>query len=215
MLSIKKVTKTFGDVVALKDVSLEVKDKEFVFLTGPSGAGKTTLLRLVLGELKPDSGEILLSGQSITALKPYQLPFLRQQIGMVFQDFKILPERTIRENIEIALAIIRLPEKQWNEQVDSVLKLVSLNSHADQFPSQLSGGELQRVALARALVVNPKLIIADEPTGNLDWETAEQIMEIFEKIHKEGKTVIVASHHKAIMKKMGKRIIELKEGKII
>ena len=214
MLVIKNITKSYGRIVALSEISLEVKNGEFVFLTGPSGSGKTTLLRLIIGEISPDSGQILLDGKDVTKLSSKELPYVRQQIGVVFQDYKILSEKTVRENIEIALAVIGLSPDKWSGRVENVLKLTSLEERANQFPSQLSGGELQRVSLARALVVDPKVILADEPTGNLDWDTADRIMDILVKVNKEGKTVIVASHHKDIMKRIDKRMIKLNKGKI-
>lgn len=215
MLEIKNVTKTFGTIVALENVSFEVGDGEFIFLCGPSGAGKTTLLKLILREVLPSSGEILLDGKDITKLPKKEIPKLRQNIGVVFQDFKILSESTVRENVEVALAVIGLPKGQWRARVDHVLKLVGLSERAELFPSQLSGGEVQRVSLARALVVNPKIILADEPTGNLDWETSDKLMDLFDKIQKEGKTIIMATHNKLILDKMKKRVIELKDGRVI
>lgn len=214
MLKVRNVSKSFGSIVALDDISFDVNSGEFVFLTGPSGAGKTTLLRLILREMRPDKGEILLEGEDVTKLKPKDIPSLRQRIGVVFQDFKILSEKTLSENVEIALAVIGLPQKEWRARVDRVLELVGLSNRHDLFPSQLSGGELQRVSLARALVVNPKIILADEPTGNLDWETADKIMQLFEKINEEGKTVVMATHHKLIIEKMKKRVIVLNGGKV-
>ena len=214
MLKIKNLTKSFGDITALSDISFDVKSGEFVFINGPSGSGKTTLLRLILRDLLPDKGEILLDDIEITKLDKKDIPALRQQIGVVFQDFKVLPERTLRENVEIALAILGIEQERWQERVDDVLKMVGLDTRSELFPSQLSGGELQRVSLARALVVNPKLILADEPTGNLDWETADKMMDLFEKINKEGKTIIIASHHEGIINKMGKRVVKLEKGKL-
>ena len=214
MVKFKDVTKRFGSVAALEKISFEVEKGEFVFITGPSGSGKTTILRLILGEILPDSGEIVVEGVSVGALKSSEVPIFRQKIGTVFQDFKVLPERTVRENVEVALAVINLPEEEWEARVKHVLKLVGLEKQIDLFPSQLSGGELQRTSLARALVVNPKLILADEPTGNLDWDTADSIMQIFEKIHKEGKTVIMATHNQEIIKKYKKRIVHIVGGKI-
>lgn len=214
MLSFKNVSKTFGSIVALEDVSFEVEDGEFIFITGPSGAGKTTLLRMILRELKPDEGEILIDDTDITKIKSKEIPKMRQKIGTVFQDFKVLSERTLRENVEIALSVIGLSKKEWNQRVDRVLELVDLTERQNLFPSQLSGGELQRVSLARALVVNPKIILADEPTGNLDWETADKIMDLLEKINSEGKTIIMATHHQMIIDKMGKRVIKLNKGKM-
>ncbi|KKQ97441.1 MAG: Cell division ATP-binding protein FtsE [Candidatus Woesebacteria bacterium GW2011_GWB1_39_12] len=212
MLKLENVTKTFGKIVALKDINFNIGDSEFVFITGASGAGKTTLLRLMLRELLPDSGKIELDKEDITKLPSKQIPRLRQKIGVVFQDFKVLGERTIKENVEVALAVIGLPKNDWEARVEHVLKLVGLTDRADLFPAQLSGGELQRVSLARALVVNPKIILADEPTGNLDWETADKLMDLFEKINSEGKSIIMATHNKLIIDKMNKRVIELKEG---
>jgi cell division transport system ATP-binding protein len=209
------ITKTFGKISALSDINFEVDDGEFVFIAGPSGSGKTTLLRLLIRELMPDKGRIIVDRQDITVFKDKEVPYLRQKIGVVFQDFKVLPERTVRENVEVALAVVGVPQKEWQARVDRVLEEVGLKDRSELFPSQLSGGELQRVSLARALVVNPKIVIADEPTGNLDWDTADEIMSLFEKINKAGKTVFVASHHKAIIKKMAKRVIELNKGRIV
>jgi cell division transport system ATP-binding protein len=209
MLKISKVSKKFGDIVALEDISFDVDAGEFVFITGPSGSGKTTLIRMILREILPDTGEILLDDKDITKLKNKDVPKLRQQIGVVFQDFKVLPERTVRENVDVALAVIGLKKDEWKRRVDNVLDLVGLTKRSKLFPSQLSGGELQRVSLARALVVNPKILLADEPTGNLDWDTADKMMELFERINQEGKTVIMATHHEIIVDKLKKRSVEL------
>lgn len=214
MVKFKDVSKRFGDVLALERVSFEVAEGEFVFLTGPSGAGKTTILKLILGEILPDSGEITVDGLKVEDLTAKEIPFYRQRIGVVFQDFKVLMERTVKENVEVALAVIGLPQSEWGARVNHVLKLVGLEKQVNLFPRQLSGGELQRTSLARALVVNPKLLLADEPTGNLDWETSDAIMQIFEKISKEGKTIIMATHNKEIVKKYKKRIIHVVGGKI-
>lgn len=214
MLSFKGVTKKFGDIVAVEDVTFDVDEGEFVFITGPSGAGKTTLLRMILREFKPDEGEIVIDGTDITKLKSKEVPKMRQHIGTVFQDFKVLPERTLRENVEIALAVISLDKKEWGQRVNRVLDLVELSERQHLFPSQLSGGELQRVSLARALVVNPKIILADEPTGNLDWETADNIMQLLGQINSEGKTVIMATHHQVIVDSMDNRVINIKQGRL-
>lgn len=215
IVKFERVCKNFGEIKALNDISFEVKKGEFLFITGPSGAGKTTLLRLLLGEMLPTSGQIIFDGVDVAKLSSSDLPKLRQQMGVVFQDFKLIPERTVRENVEVALAIVGVDQNQWPGRIERVLELVGLSLRGNLFPSQLSGGELQRLSLARALVVNPKLILADEPTGNLDWETADGIMDLFEKINKEGKTIIMATHHKGIVEKMKKRTIQLKQGRII
>lgn len=215
ILEFKNVTKSFGRIKALDDVSFKVEEGEFVFVVGPSGAGKTTLLRLIMGEIRPTAGEIVFDGKNIANLKNSEIPLHRQKMGVVFQDFKILSERTVRENVEVALAVKEIDEAKWTKIVDEVLQMVGLSDRSELFPSQLSGGEIQRVALARALVVNPKLIFADEPTGNLDWDTGEEIMKLFSKINKEGKTIIVSSHNKDIIERMAKRIIKLKGGRLV
>jgi cell division transport system ATP-binding protein len=214
IIHFKNVTKRFGTVSALSDVTFLVKKGEFVFLTGPSGSGKTTILKLILGEITPDSGAVIVDGPDLRNIKSKDLPYFRQKIGTVFQDFKVLPERTVSENVEVALAVIGLAENDWKVRIDHVLKLVGLTKQIDLFPSQLSGGELQRVSLARALVVNPKLLLADEPTGNLDWETSDSMMRLFEKINEEGKTVFMATHNLEIIKKYKKRIINIVGGKV-
>lgn len=208
------VTKRFGSVTAVDGVSFEIEDGEFVFITGPSGAGKTTILKLILGEISPDTGKVNVEGIDVKNLKDKDLPYFRQKIGIVFQDFKVLPERTVTENVEVALAVIGVPEKDWAERVAHVLKLVGLSKQSQLFPSQLSGGELQRVSLARALSVNPKILLADEPTGNLDWDTSDSIMQLFDKINKEGKTIIMATHNLEILKKYKKRNIHVVGGKV-
>lgn len=215
MIKFKNVTKSFGSIKALDDISFEVDKGEFVFLTGPSGAGKTTILRLLLREMRPDSGEIRFDTVDITGLPDDYIPQFRQKIGVVFQDFKILEERTVRENVEVALAVLGVPQDHWKARVDQVLKLVGLYERAELFPRQLSGGEIQRTSIARALVVNPKIILADEPTGNLDWETADGIVDLMEKINKEGKTIIMATHNQMVLDKYKKRNIKLKDGKVV
>lgn len=214
IIEFSKVTKRFGGVAALEDVSFEVAQGEFVFITGPSGAGKTTILKLILGQISPGSGDVVVDGVNVKNLKESELPLFRQKIGIVFQDFKVLPERTVSENVEVALAVTGVPEVEWPERIKHVLKLVGLSRQEELFPSQLSGGELQRVSLARALSVNPKILLADEPTGNLDWDTSDSMMQLFEKINKEGKTIIMATHNLEIIKKYKKREIHIVGGKI-
>jgi cell division transport system ATP-binding protein len=214
IIHFKGVPKKFGSHVALNDISFDVKKGEFVFITGPSGSGKTTILKIILGDLIQDAGEVNVDGFDVKALKEKDIPSFRQKIGTVFQDFKVLPERTVFENVAVALAVIGVPEKGWGERVENVLKLSGLSRQANHFPSQLSGGELQRVSLARALAVNPKILLADEPTGNLDWETSDNLMQLFEKINKEGKTIVMATHNLDIVKKYQKRTINIVSGKL-
>jgi cell division transport system ATP-binding protein len=171
-------------------------------------------LKLILGEIVPNKGDVIVDESNVAKLESGELPHFRQKIGTIFQDFKVLPERTVAENVAVALAVIGLPEKEWQERVEHVLKLVGLSRQINLFPSQLSGGELQRVSLARALAVNPKIILADEPTGNLDWETSDNLMELFEKINGEGKTIIMATHNMEIVKKYKKRVINIVGGTI-
>lgn len=214
IITFKNVTKRFGSVVALENVSFEIEKGEFVFLTGPSGAGKTTILKLILGEITADTGEVKVDHINVKNLDFRDIPYFRQKIGTVFQDFKVLPERTVSENVEVALAVIGLNENDWDVRVSNVLKLVGLTKQSSLFPSQLSGGELQRVSLARALVVNPILLLADEPTGNLDWETSDSMMGLFEKINEEGKSILMATHNMEVVKKHKKRIINIVDGKV-
>lgn len=214
MVNFKNVSKRFGSTKALDDVSFEIEKGEFVFITGPSGAGKSTILRLILGEISADSGSVSVDGTDVRNIKSNDMPIYRQKIGTVFQDFKVLHERTVAENVEVALAVIGLSENSWHERVSHVLKLVGLSKQANLFPAQLSGGELQRVSLARALAVNPKILLADEPTGNLDWDTSESIVKLFDQINGEGKTIIMATHNMDILKKFKKRVIHIEDGKI-
>lgn len=209
LISFKDVTKVYGSTVALDNISFNINKGEFVFITGPSGVGKTTILKLIIGGLTPDKGEVKVDDMNILGLTEKTIPSYRQKIGMIFQDFKVLPGRTVFENIAVALAVVGLPESEWEDRVKHVLKLVGLSKKINNFPSQLSGGELQRVSLARALSVNPKIILADEPTGNLDWETADSLMELLEKINKEGKTIIMATHNMEIVGKYKKREIHV------
>lgn len=214
MLEFKNVSKSFGAIQALADLSFTIESGEFVFIIGPSGAGKTSIMKLLIHEYPPTTGEIVLDGHRIDNLRAKDIPHLRQQLGIVFQDFKLLPTRTVAENVELALAVKKVDKKEWKDRVAHVLALVGLSDRATLFPSQLSGGELQRAAIARALVINPSLIFADEPTGNLDWETADGIMKLLVKINEEGKTVIVTTHNMEIIDKLKKRVIALSNGKL-
>ena len=216
MIVFQKVTKVFanGDK-AIDDVSFKVEPKEFVFVTGPSGAGKTTLLKLMLREFLPTEGTILIDKEDVTKLHPSKLPQLRRSIGAVFQDFKLLWDRTVGENIALTLEILGHKEEEIVKHVKQLLELVGLENKEDLFPGQISGGELQRTVIARALASKPKILFADEPTGNLDEATAMQIMDLLKEINELGTTVLVATHNEALVDKLGKRKITLEKGKLV
>ena len=203
-----------GDRPALSDVNLEVDKGEFVFLTGPSGAGKSTLLKLLFVAEKPTKGQIVVNGRNVATLKPSQIPHLRRQVGVVFQDFKLIPTRTVHENVAYALHVVGLPEKEIRRKVYKLLKGVGLFHKAHVLPPKLSGGEQQRVSIARALVNDPVLLLADEPTGNLDAEITDEIMALLEEANARGTTVVVATHDRNLLENYGKRTIVLKNGVI-
>ncbi|MEO1334558.1 MAG: cell division ATP-binding protein FtsE [Myxococcota bacterium] len=214
MIQTLHVTKIYdqGDRPALSGVNLQVDKGEFVFLTGPSGAGKSTLLKLMFAAEKPTKGQILINGRNVATLKPNQIPLLRRQVGVVFQDFKLIPTRTVHENIAYALHVVGLPEKEIRRKVYKLLKGVGLFHKAHVLPPKLSGGEQQRVSIARALVNDPVLLLADEPTGNLDAEITGEIMALLEEANARGTTVVLATHDMNLLQNYGKRTIILKNG---
>lgn len=216
MIEFVNVTKVYdNNMTALNNVSLKIENGEFVFLVGSSGAGKTTVTKLLMREENVTEGEIFLYGEDITKISRKEIPFLRRKMGVVFQDFRLLEDRTVYENVEFAMQIIGLSRREIRRRVPNVLNQVGLNYKAKMFPRQLSGGEQQRVALARALVNNPSILVADEPTGNLNPKTAMEIMEILENINAMGTTVIMATHAKDIVDVMKKRVIEIEDGVIV
>jgi cell division transport system ATP-binding protein len=200
---------------ALEDVSVEIEKGEFVFLVGASGSGKSTFLRLVLREARPTTGRVYVAGKELNRLSGWKVPALRRQIGTVFQDFRLLPNKTVSENIGFALQVIGKPRSLINEVVPEVLELVSLEGKGDRMPDELSGGEQQRVAIARAFVNKPMLLIADEPTGNLDPTTSIGIMKLLDRINRTGTTVLMATHDSSIVDQMRKRVIELSAGDVV
>jgi cell division transport system ATP-binding protein len=200
--------------VALSDVTLHVGKGEFCFLTGPSGAGKTTFLKLVFREELPSTGQILVGGRNVTAIPPRQIPELRRSIGVVFQDFKLLKRKTILENVAFVLRILNVPSKEQKRRAFAALKSVGLHHKIHSYPLQLSGGEQQRVAIARALINEPMLLLADEPTGNLDPGMAQEIMALFQEVNSRGTTVLVATHDREMIQRMGKRVIALEKGRV-
>ena len=200
---------------ALEDINVEVEKGDFVFLVGPSGSGKTTFIRLLLRELLPTGGEIFVDGMDVCHLRPWKVAHMRRNMGCVFQDFKLLPNKTAGQNIAFALEVIGRRRRSIEEQVPEVLKLVGLEDKADSYPSELSAGEQQRISIARAFVNRPALILADEPTGNLDPATSMDIMSLLNKINKTGTTMLMATHDREMVDSMRKRVIALEDGRII
>ena len=216
MLEFIEVTKIYkNDVCALKDLSFRVEDGEFVFLIGASGAGKTSIIKMLLREVKPMEGEIIVDDIDIVKLRNRKIPHLRKKMGIVFQDFRLLEGKTVFDNIKYPLQILGVSKREINRRVKELLELVGLSERANSFPNQLSGGEQQRVCIARAIVNRPKYLIADEPTGNLDPNTSEDIMKLLLDVNAKGTTVIVSTHDKDIVNKLKKRVISMNHGEMI
>ena len=215
MIQFENVTKIYDNGFhALNDISFTIEKGEFVFLVGSSAAGKSTIIKLIMKEEDATSGNILINGIDVCDLKRREVPYFRRTIGVVFQDFRLLPHKTVQENVAYAMEIIGAPNKEIRRNVPGVLSMVGLSHKAKMYPSQLSGGEQQRVAIARAIVNNPVVLIADEPTGNLDPDTAMEIMNILEDINRRGTTVVMATHAENIVNKMQKRVLVVEKGLI-
>ncbi|MGZ4132324.1 MAG: cell division ATP-binding protein FtsE [Actinomycetota bacterium] len=217
MISLQDVSKAYKNgVVALADVSIEVEKGEFVFVVGPSGSGKSTTLRLLLKEEEPSTGEVYVAGKNLAKLSSWSgIPKLRRNIGCVFQDFKLLQDKTVFENVSFALEVIGKPKHVIDQRVPEILDYVGLGDKLNSYPDELSGGEQQRVSIARACVNRPLVLLADEPTGNLDPNTSVDIMRLLDKVNKIGTTVVMATHDQAIVDAMRKRVIELDKGKLV
>ena len=215
MIEFTNVSKRYGDNVALDDVSVHINSGDFVFLVGPSGAGKTTFIKLILKEINPDKGRIKLEGKDITKLRRRKVPAVRQKIGMVFQDFRLLEKKTVYENVAFAMEVLHKSKKEIKERVPFVLELVDILDKKDRYPHELSAGEQQRVGIARALANQPRVLICDEPTGNLDPVTAMDIMGLLELINIRGTTVVMVTHARDIVDAMNKRVVAINDGKII
>ena len=216
MIRFENVTKTYKTgSLALRDLSVDIEKGEFVFLVGPSGSGKTTFIRLLLREEVPNRGSIWVAGREITHLTQWRIPYLRRNIGCVFQDFRLLPNKSVFENVAFALEVIGRPKHVIAVQVPQVLDLVGLSKKRDRLPGELSGGEQQRVAVARAFVNRPLVLLADEPTGNLDPATSQGIMRLLDRINRTGTTVVVATHDASIVDQMRRRVIELDHGTLV
>jgi cell division transport system ATP-binding protein len=220
VITLRNVTKTYkkgekGEVVALGDVTIEVAKGEFVFVVGPSGSGKSTFMKLLTHEEEPNEGEIWVAGKNMRTLKPWKVPLLRRQIGYVFQDFKLLPSKSVYENVAFALEVIGKPRSAISRRVPEVLDLVGLAEKSDAMPHELSGGQQQRVSIARAFVNGPRLMLCDEPTGNLDPQTSIGIMKLLDRINRTGTTVVMATHDQHIVDSMRRRVIELENGVVV
>ncbi|KJB88867.1 cell division protein FtsE [Paenibacillus sp. E194] len=216
MIEMQDVWKTYQDGShALRGISVQIDKDEFVYLVGPSGAGKSTFMKLIYREEVPTKGQIFVSGFNIGKLKQRKIPFVRRNIGVVFQDFRLLPKLTAYENVAFAMEVIEAPKKVIKRRVPEVLELVGLKHKMNSLPAQLSGGEQQRIAIARAIVNNPSVIVADEPTGNLDPETSWGIMKLLEEINFRGTTIVMATHNKDIVNSMRKRVIAIEQGLIV
>jgi len=216
MIKLENVTKQYkGGTVALRGASADIQKGEFVFLVGQSGSGKSTFIRLLNKEETPDEGRIIVAGKDLGELSGWRVPYLRRNIGCIFQDFKLLPKKTVYENVAFALEVIGRPKHVVKKQVPAILDLVGLGSKIDNFPSELSGGEQQRVSIARAFVNRPLILLADEPTGNLDPATSVGIMRLLDRINRTGTTVVMATHDRGIVDTMRRRVIELDKGTIV
>ena len=215
MIQLTNVSKTYSNgAKALIDVNLKIGKGEFVFLVGPSGAGKSTLIKLFYRDEIPTRGQVQINGKNLVRMKEREVPYLRRNIGVVFQDFKLLPNKTVFENVAFALEVIGVSKKEVKVRTHATLELVGLANKASSFPHELSGGEQQRVCVARAVINNPALLVADEPTGNLDPETAWEIMDLLFSINKRGTTVIMGTHARAIVDKMQQRVIAIENGRV-
>ncbi len=215
MITFENVTKTYNGNRGLIDASVHIDKGDFVFLVGPSGAGKSTFIKLILKEINADSGKIMVGEREVTALSNREIPELRRGIGIVFQDFRLLPKKTVYENVAFAMEVIHKSKRQIRKRVPQVLSLVGISDKADKYPDELSAGEQQRVAIARAIINNPALLIADEPTGNLDPDTATEIMDLLNQINITGTTIVMVTHAKDIVDRMKKRVIAIESGHIV
>lgn len=216
MIEFNNVSKIYNNnVKALSDVSVKIDSGDFVFLVGPSGSGKSTFIKMLLKEIEPTMGNITVADRNLSEIKRNQVPYYRRKIGMVFQDFRLIPTLNVYENVAFAMRVVEASQKEIRKRVPMVLSLVGLSHKYKMFPNELSGGEQQRVSLARAIVNNPSVLIADEPTGNLDPDTAKEIMELLEDINKSGTTIVMATHAKDIVDNMKKRVIAIEKGSIV
>ncbi len=215
MITFDNVTKEYNGQIGIENVNVHIERGDFVFLVGPSGAGKSTFIKLILKEIDADKGSILVDGQDVTKMSSRDIPFYRRKTGMVFQDFRLLPKKTVFENVAFAMEVVHKSKRQIRKQVPQILALVGISEKSENYPNELSAGEQQRVAIARAIINNPTVLIADEPTGNLDPETAKDIMTLLEEINMRGTTIVMVTHAKDIVDRMNKRVIAIENGHIV
>ncbi len=216
MLEMIDVSKIYpGGSVALQDINVRIEQGEFVFIVGPSGAGKSTFFKMLFREVLPSSGKVIVNGHDLVKMTDKEIPYFRRQLGIVFQDYRLLPDRTVYDNVAFAMQVIETPYRKIKRRVNDVLDLVGLRKRSHAYPTELSGGEQQRIAIARAIVNDPILLIADEPTGNLDPETSWEIMDIFREVNKSGTTIVMATHDREIVDEMEKRVIAIEHGHIV
>jgi cell division transport system ATP-binding protein len=216
LIYMNEVSKVYSNgSVALAEVTVDIHKGEFVFVVGTSGAGKSTFIKLLLREELPTRGRLVVNGRNVIEMLPKDVPYLRRSLGVVFQDYRLLPNKTVYDNVAFAMQVVEAPRREMQKRVHNVLDLVGLRHKVRTYPSELSGGEQQRVAIARAIVNNPVIVIADEPTGNLDPDTSWEIMKVFDTINKAGTTIIMATHDKTVVDAMRKRVIAIEKGRIV
>ncbi len=216
MIKLRRVSKVYqGNIYAMDDVTVDIEKKEFVFIVGPSGSGKSTFIKLMLKEEEPTEGQIYIADTNLSDIKKWKIPYLRRKVGCVFQDFKLLPQKTVYENVAYALEVTGRPRRVIETYVPEVLRLVGLSHKLDAYPDEMSGGEQQRVSIARAFVNRPPILLADEPTGNLDPSMSVGIVKLLERINNTGTTVIMATHDQDIVNTFKKRVVELRDGRVI
>ncbi len=216
MIEFRDVTVIYdNDIIGLENVSFKINDGDFVFLVGKTGAGKSSAVKLITGEIKPYTGDVIVNGVTVNTLKKRKLPYLRRSVGVVFQDFRLLPNKTVYENVAFAMEVVRAKKREIRRKVPMILSLVGLSDRAKNYPNELSGGEQQRVCIARALVNSPAIVVADEPTGNLDMETAEEIMRLLMEINRMGTTIVMVTHSTKIVDDAHRRVIQLESGVVV
>ena len=216
MIRLIDVHKEYGNgTEALKGMSLRIEDGEFVFLVGPSGSGKSTVIKLLTAEIKATSGRVMVNGYNLNNIRNWQIPHMRRTLGVIFQDFRLIDKKTVRQNLEFAMRVIGASSREMRKRIPYVLELVDLKDKLDAHPDELSGGEQQRVAIARALINNPQMIIADEPTGNLDPQRSLEIMTLLERINSMGTTILVVTHEKELVNRFSKRVVAIEDGLMI